>query len=89
MFSERLAEHSVRLSVLCSVRTVVISLVVVQAHNKVPDDAWEYHTRKALNDAAYKGLEYVPYCSTMPVKPQTDEPKFMWVRMTRACVAEV
>ncbi|KAL3161066.1 hypothetical protein ABBQ38_009449 [Trebouxia sp. C0009 RCD-2024] len=48
------------------------------AHNKVPEDSWEYHTRKALNDAAYKGLDYVPYCSTMPVQPQTDEPKFMW-----------
>lgn len=58
------------------------SFNVIQAHNKVPDDAWEYHTRKALNDAAYKGLDYVPYCSTMPVQPQTDEPKFMWVRGT-------
>lgn len=48
------------------------------AHNKVPEDAWEYHTRKALNDAAYKGLDYVPYSSTMPVQPKTDEPKFMW-----------
>ena len=47
----------------------------------MPDDAWEYHTRKALNDAAYKGLDYVPYSSTMPVQPKTDEPKFMWVRM--------
>ena len=47
----------------------------------MPDDAWEYHTRKALNDAAYKGLDYVPYSSTMPVQPKTDEPKFMWVRL--------
>jgi hypothetical protein len=54
---------------------------LLQAHNKVPEDAWEYHTRKALNDAAYKGLDYVPYSSTMPVQPKTDEPKFMWVRM--------
>lgn len=57
----------------------------MQAHNKIPDDAWEYHTRKALNDAAYKGLDYVPYSSTMPVQPQTDEPKFMWVRMMSFC----
>lgn len=34
--------------------------------------------RKALNDAAYNGLEYVPYCSTMPVQQTCDEPKFMW-----------
>ncbi len=47
----------------------------------MPDDAWEYHTRKVLNDAAYKGLDYVPYSSTMPVQPKTDEPKFIWVRL--------
>ena len=50
-----------------------------QAHAKIPSDAWEYHIRKALNDAAYNGLEYVPYCSTMPVQEQTASPQFMWV----------
>ncbi|BDA47391.1 hypothetical protein COCOBI_10-2390 [Coccomyxa sp. Obi] len=48
------------------------------AHAKIPSDAWEYHIRKALNDAAYNGLEYVPYCSTMPVQEQTANPQFMW-----------
>ena len=36
--------------------------------------------RKSLNDAAYKGLDYVPYCSTMPVQAACDAPKFAWVR---------
>ncbi|KAK9816971.1 hypothetical protein WJX72_007633 [[Myrmecia] bisecta] len=48
------------------------------AHNKIPDDAHEYHLRKALNDAAYNGLAYVPFCSTMPVQQQCSEPKFAW-----------
>jgi hypothetical protein len=49
-------------------------------HAKVPDDAWEYQIRKSLNDAAYNGLDYVPYCSTMPIPSKTDEKdvKFMW-----------
>ena len=54
-----------------------------QAHNAVPDDAWEYHMRKAANDAAFNGLAYKPYCSTMPVKPKEDAPKFAWVRKDR------
>jgi hypothetical protein len=49
-----------------------------QVHTKVPDDAWEYQIRKALNDAAYNGLDYVPYCSTMPVQDKCEDPKFMW-----------
>jgi hypothetical protein len=50
----------------------------MQAHNKIPDDAWEYQIRKSLNDAAYNGLDYVPYCSTMPVQENCEDPKFMW-----------
>lgn len=49
-----------------------------QAHARIPDDAWEYQVRKALNDAAYNGLDYVPYCSTMPVQPRDDNPKWLW-----------
>ena len=49
-----------------------------QAHAKVPEDAWEYQIRKALNDAAYNGLDYVPYCSTMPVQQHDDNPKWVW-----------
>lgn len=60
--------------------------VASQAHNKVPDDAWEYQTRKSLNDAAYKGLDYVPYSSRMPVRRETDETKFMWVRAVLLCM---
>jgi len=52
--------------------------VRMQVHNKIPDDAWEYQIRKALNDAAYNGLDYVPYCSTMPVQEKCDNPQFMW-----------
>lgn len=55
-----------------------------QAHAKVPDDAWEYQIRKALNDAAYNGLEYVPYCSTMPVQPRDDNAKWMWKKKAKA-----
>ena len=50
-----------------------------QADAKIPDDAWEYQIRKSLNDAAYNGLDYVPYCSLMPVPKHCDDPKFMWV----------
>lgn len=49
-----------------------------QAHARIPDDAWDYQIRKALNDAAYNGLDYVPYCSTMPVQPHDANPKWMW-----------
>lgn len=40
-----------------------------QASARVPDDAWEFHARKNANDAAYQGLDFAPYCSTMPVVP--------------------
>ena len=50
-----------------------------QHAGKVPDDAWEYHIRKALNDAAYQALEYVPYCSTMPVPKSCEQPRYVWV----------
>ncbi|GIL42782.1 hypothetical protein Vafri_165 [Volvox africanus] len=53
------------------------------AHAKIPSTAWEYHIRKQLNDAAYNHLEYVPYCSTMPVPQRCEEPKFMWVSCCR------
>jgi hypothetical protein len=46
----------------------------------VPDDAHEYHARKALNDAAYASLAYKPYSSTMPVDPECAEPKWAWTR---------
>ena len=59
---------------------VTAVLLARQAHVPIPDDAWEYHIRKALNDAAYQGLEYVPYCTTMPVKPNSEDVAFMWVR---------
>lgn len=49
-----------------------------QSHARIPDDAWEYQIRKSLNDAAYNGLDYVPYCSTMPVQPRDDNPKWIW-----------
>lgn len=58
---------------------------MAQAHATIPDDAWEYHIRKSLNDAAYKGLDYVPYCTTMPLKPQSDNVKFLWVRAPLSC----
>mmetsp|Transcript_1660 Transcript_1660/g.4824 ORF Transcript_1660/g.4824 Transcript_1660/m.4824 type:complete len:81 (+) Transcript_1660:82-324(+) len=48
------------------------------AHATIPEDAWEYHIRASLKDAAYKGLDYVPYCSTMPCKPESEDVKFMW-----------
>lgn len=62
-----------------------LCVVNVQAHNPIPDDAWEYQIRKSLNDAAYNGLQYVPYCSTMPVQEKCDDAKFMWVRSVRTC----
>ena len=52
-----------------------------QAHASIPEDAWEYHIRASLKDAAYKGLDFVPYCSTMPCKPESEDVKFMWVRV--------
>jgi hypothetical protein len=49
-----------------------------QSHVKIPEDAWEYQIRKSLNDAAYNGLDFVPYSSTMPVQPRDDNPKWIW-----------
>ena len=66
---------------VCYVRGVTSSIphrLYLQAHAKIPDDAWEYHIRKSLNDAAYNGLAYVPYCSTMPVQKECEDPRFMW-----------
>ena len=51
---------------------------MLQAGAKIPDDAWEYQIRKNLNDAAYNGLSYVPYCSTMPIQKECEDPRFMW-----------
>ncbi|KAI3426098.1 hypothetical protein D9Q98_008066 [Chlorella vulgaris] len=48
------------------------------SHVKIPEDAWEYQIRKSLNDAAYNGLDFVPYSSTMPVQPRDDNPKWIW-----------
>lgn len=63
----------------CTVSDSNVAIICCQAHAPIPDDAWEYHVRKALNDAAYKGLDYVPYCTTMPVKPHSEHVSFMWV----------
>jgi hypothetical protein len=60
---------------------------VVQVHATIPDAAWEYHIRKSLNDAAYKGLDYVPYNTTMPLTPQSDNVKFIWVSQDLPCSA--
>eukprot|EP00798_Chlamydomonas_sp_ICE-L_P020454 gene20454-27242_t len=46
--------------------------------HKIPDQAWDYHIRRSINDAAYNSLDYVPYASTMPVPQKCDNPKFMW-----------
>lgn len=51
----------------------------LQAHARVPDDAWEYQLRRSLGDAAYSTLAYVPYCSTMPVQRKCNSPAWMWV----------
>ncbi len=55
----------------------------VQVNAKIPSDAWEYHIRKSRNDAAYNGLEYVAYCSAMPVQREAETPQFLWVSHTR------
>ena len=61
-------------------RSHAAAVAACQAHVPIPDDAWEYQIRKSLNDAAYQGLEYVPYCTTMPVKANSEDVAFMWVR---------
>lgn len=61
--------------------------MLLQAHNPIPEDAWEYHMRKALNDSAYNNLSYQPYCSTMPVPKKCDAPQFAWVSKTAHLVA--
>eukprot|EP00951_Prasinocladus_malaysianus_P012268 scaffold91404_cov36-Prasinocladus_malaysianus.AAC.1 len=48
----------------------------------IPDDAHEYHIRKAKNDAAYRGLDYVAYDPNMPISKTgcpTDEVSWIWV----------
>eukprot|EP00192_Tetraselmis_astigmatica_P024296 CAMPEP_0117684918 /NCGR_PEP_ID=MMETSP0804-20121206/21420_1 /TAXON_ID=1074897 /ORGANISM="Tetraselmis astigmatica, Strain CCMP880" /LENGTH=77 /DNA_ID=CAMNT_0005496071 /DNA_START=23 /DNA_END=256 /DNA_ORIENTATION=+ len=47
----------------------------------IPAGAHEYHLRKALNDAAFRGLDYVAYDPNMPIAKEgtpTDEAQFMW-----------
>ena len=75
----------IRQRVLLAIRPTLGTLILsghplLQAHAPIPDDAWEYQIRKALNDAAYNGLEYVPYCTTMPIQPNSENVAFMWVR---------
>lgn len=48
----------------------------------IPAAAHEYHIRKALNDAAFRGLDYVAFDPNMPTSKQgcpTDEVQFIWV----------
>ncbi|GHP01421.1 hypothetical protein PPROV_000017700 [Pycnococcus provasolii] len=65
------------------------NLWAVAAHNEIPDQAWEYHARKAANDgkgdSAYNSLEYVPCCPHMPnCVPVCTEPVFHWVKKGHA-----
>lgn len=52
-----------------------------QESTPVPDDAWEYRIRESLKDAAFTGLKYRPYVSTMPTPPEVDagDAKWVWV----------
>lgn len=60
----------------------------VQEGAPVPDDAWEYRIRESLKDAAFTGLMYRPYVSTMPTPPEVDagDAKWVWVSGARAGV---
>lgn len=54
---------------------------------KLPDDAWEAHMRKALNDAAWQNLAYVPYCPHAPCcRPKCEQPSYAWVSNHSSCI---
>lgn len=53
---------------------------------EVPSNAWEYAMRKALKDAAYTSLVYVPVCTHAPVcKPHCTSPTYIWVCCYACC----
>ncbi|KAF5835414.1 hypothetical protein DUNSADRAFT_7449 [Dunaliella salina] len=56
------------------------SIFEAAAENPIPDNAWEFHIRKNLNDAAYNSLKYVPVCCCTPVCAKCNNPKYMWTR---------
>jgi hypothetical protein len=58
-------------------------LEIHQEDIPIPKTAHEYNIRKHLNDAAYRGLDYVAFDPNMPIAKEgcpTDEAKWMWVR---------
>merc|ERR1711988_2081281 len=47
----------------------------------IPPSAHEYNIRKALNDAAYRGLDYVAFDPNMPINKAgcpSDEVQWVW-----------
>ena len=47
----------------------------------VPSDAWEYHMRAALQDAAYTSLAYAPACTHAPTcTGACPRPVWVWKR---------
>ncbi|KAK3275752.1 hypothetical protein CYMTET_16134 [Cymbomonas tetramitiformis] len=59
------------------------SMWQVAAHAEIPSTHWEYQMRKfggedGNGDAAYKGLDYVPFSATMPVSGDSDCISFIW-----------
>jgi hypothetical protein len=55
------------------------------AKDSIPPSAHEYQMRKALGDAAYQTLSYLPVCTHMPTCTACAAPAFVWVSLGRAC----
>jgi hypothetical protein len=56
------------------------------ADEEIPENHWEYHMRKAMNDgrgdSVYRNLAYLPVCNCMPVcnGEKCRNPYFMWTK---------
>lgn len=56
------------------------------ADEEIPENHWEYHMRKSMNDgrgdSVYRNLAYLPVCNCMPVcnGEKCQNPYFMWTK---------
>lgn len=56
------------------------------ADEEIPENHWEYHMRKSMNDgrgdSVYRNLAYLPVCNCMPVcnGEKCRNPYFMWTK---------
>lgn len=53
-----------------------------QKGEEIPEDAWEYHSRKAKNDAVYRGLQVRPAMPRMRLQTRQARRWRVWARVS-------